>query len=70
MCDLLPVTLQLCEACGSEGRILVADGVDRMGAPQERDCGQCPYCEGTGGELIATQPVTEAEIMLEEFENA
>lgn len=63
MCDLLPVTLQLCQACGSEGRILVDAGVDSMGTPQEADCGECPYCEGTGGELIATEPVTEEEIM-------
>lgn len=44
----------LCEACGSEGRILRAEySTD----PNPRDCGPCPYCEGTGGEIIETQPV-------------
>ena len=69
MCDAgdpLPVTLQLCQACGSEGRILRRGWYEF----EEVDCGPCPVCDGTGGELIATQPVTEAEIMLEEFENA
>ncbi len=36
---------------------------NRTGTPQEVDRGPCPYCEGTGGELIETEPVTEQEIM-------
>ena len=44
----------LCEACGSEGRILRAEySTD----PNPRDCGPCPYCKGTGGEIIETQPI-------------
>jgi hypothetical protein len=41
-----------CEACQSEGRILTSDG-----GPDETDHGACPHCEGTGGEIIETQPV-------------
>jgi hypothetical protein len=41
----------LCEACGSEGRIY------RGWYEDERDCGPCPYCDGTGGEVIETQPI-------------
>lgn len=40
-----------CEACQSEGRILRGQYED------ERDCGPCPYCEGTGGEIIETEPI-------------
>jgi hypothetical protein len=39
-----------CEACGSEGRVY--RGQD------ERDCGPCPACDGTGGEIVETEPVT------------
>jgi len=53
MCDLRIV---LCEACGSEGRILSCDG-----GPYDTDGGPCPYCEGTGGELIKVQPITEED---------
>jgi hypothetical protein len=44
-----------CEACGSEGRILRGQYED------ERDCGPCPHCEGTGGEIIETQPIELAD---------
>lgn len=53
---MISITIQPCEACGSEGRIY-------RSAPTyyeplaEADCGPCPYCEGTGGELIETFPV-------------
>lgn len=48
-----------CEACGSEGRIYIANGDDReTGAPQERDGGPCPYCEGIGGEIISVETIT------------
>lgn len=46
----------LCEACGSEGRIYCGQYED------ERDTGPCPWCEGTGGELIETQPITLADL--------
>ena len=56
MCDLIIVP---CDACLTEGRIYVAAGYDReTGAPQERDDGPCPYCEGTGGEIIRGEPLT------------
>lgn len=41
----------LCEACGSEGRIY------RGLYEDERDCGPCLVCEGTGHEVIATEPI-------------
>jgi hypothetical protein len=65
MCDAgdpLPITLQRCQSCGSEGRIIRVRH-HQWREPEEIDCGECPDCEGTGGELIATQPVTEQEIM-------
>jgi hypothetical protein len=42
-----------CDACGTEGRIY------RQGRHcwDEIDYGQCPYCEGTGGEIIEVQPI-------------
>lgn len=48
-----------CEHCQSEGRIL------RCGwyVWEEVDCGECPVCEGTGMEMIETEPVEEQEIM-------
>src|SRR5258706_14469585 len=42
-----------CEACGTEGRVLVT--VPGQWDPEDR--GPCPYCEGTGGEIITTQPI-------------
>jgi hypothetical protein len=39
-----------CEHCGTEGRIYSGQYED------ERDCGPCPVCEGTGGEIIKTEP--------------
>lgn len=41
-----------CECCQTEGRIYRGQYED------ERDYGQCPVCEGTGGEVIETEPVT------------
>jgi hypothetical protein len=60
MCDVCDWRIVMCEACGSEGRIY-----EPMWT-YERDCGPhlddvdvgpCPYCDGTGGEIIATQPI-------------
>lgn len=44
-----------CEACGSEGRVLTS----RYGGndPDTIDLGPCPWCEGTGGEIIETDPI-------------
>lgn len=39
-----------CEACGTEGRIAVGD-------PDTGHYKPCEYCDGTGGEVIETQPV-------------
>lgn len=46
-----------CETCGSEGRILVGPPTD----PNPRDCGPCPFCEGTGGEIVTVEPVEKEE---------
>jgi hypothetical protein len=40
-----------CKHCGSEGRIYRGKYED------ERDCGPCPVCEGTGGEIVETEAV-------------
>ena len=45
-----------CEYCDGEGRIY-------RGYPDERDEGQCSVCEGTGTDVVETEPVTEEEIM-------
>jgi hypothetical protein len=47
-----------CEACGTEGRryYSVAGQWDSV------DGGPCPYCEGTGGEIITTQPIEMADL--------
>lgn len=49
-----------CEACQSEGRVLTNDG-----GPDDVDHGACPHCEGTGGEIIETQPVELADFECE-----
>lgn len=41
-----------CDHCQTEGRIYSGQYED------ERDCGPCPVCEGTGGEIIETEPIT------------
>ena len=46
----------LCENCQSEGRLYRGQYED------ERDCGPCPVCEGTGWEIIKTEPVTLEDI--------
>lgn len=49
-----------CEACGSEGRLYERHTwYDREYGYQdgEEDTGPCPYCEGTGGELIEVEPI-------------
>lgn len=43
----------LCPHCGSEGRLYTSDG-----GPYDTDCGPCPTCDGTGGAVIETIPVT------------
>ena len=47
-----------CEACGTEGRVLVT--VPGQWDPEDR--GPCPYCDGTGGEIIETQPIEMADL--------
>lgn len=41
----------LCETCQSEGRIL------RGPESEPTDYGPCPVCDGTGEEIIETQPI-------------
>lgn len=51
-----------CAACGGEGRILVSGWVYEhgCGVPHRDllDDGRCDLCDGTGGEIIETEPVT------------
>lgn len=47
------VRIVLCERCRSEGRLYCGHAND----PNPRDCGPCPACEGTGGELIEVEPI-------------
>lgn len=48
----------LCETCGSEGRLCYDTGIRcrETGAAMER-YEPCPWCEGTGGEIIEVQPI-------------
>ena len=50
--------ITLCESCGSEGRIY------RGLYEDERDCGPCPYCEGTGFAVVETEPIEEDDLEL------
>lgn len=43
-----------CDACGTEGRIYLPDSGGYWG---ERGTAPCPYCDGTGGEVIAVWPI-------------
>lgn len=52
------VQIVLCETCGSEGRIY------RGLYDDERDCGECPACEGTGGEIISVYAIDMEDTML------
>jgi hypothetical protein len=45
----------LCECCGSEGRIYHGEYDDGWSKP-------CDVCEGTGGEIIETQPITMEDL--------
>lgn len=52
----------LCEACGSEGRFYIDTyRRDEYGNVMER-VEECKYCEGTGGEIIETQPIELADL--------
>jgi hypothetical protein len=46
-----------CEACGTEGRVYHGDGDKPWDYVEE-----CPYCDGTGGEIITTQPIEMADL--------
>jgi hypothetical protein len=46
-----------CEACSTEGRIYHGNGDKPWHYVEE-----CPYCEGTGGEIITTQPIEMADL--------
>jgi hypothetical protein len=49
MCDIRIIG---CVACDGEGRIYEGE------FDEERCIGDCPYCEGTGGEIVTTEPIT------------
>lgn len=62
MCNLRIVG---CEACGTEGRIYVTEHCwDHHTGPYwgERDTGPCPWCDGTGGEIIETRPIAMEDL--------
>ena len=44
-----------CEACSSEGRIY-------HGNPDDGWSEDCPYCDGTGGEIIITEPIDQDDL--------
>lgn len=51
-----------CTHCGSEGRIIrqcigYEPGCAHPHMHGERDDGECPVCEGTGGEIIETYAI-------------
>jgi len=46
-----------CEACGTEGRIYHGNCDKPWDYVEE-----CPYCDGTGGEIITTQPIEMADL--------
>lgn len=56
------VTSQVCERCGGEGKLYAS----RYGGndPDVWPIGECPVCEGSGYEVIETEPVDEEEIMM------
>jgi len=59
-----------CQHCGTEGRIyrrawIYEPGCGHAHHHGEEDCGECPTCEGTCGEIIETEPIT-----LEDMEEA
>jgi hypothetical protein len=56
--EALDQRIVACEACGTEGRVLVT----MPGEWDPEDRGPCPYCEGTGGEIITTQPIEMADL--------
>lgn len=57
MCPNLRIVL--CEACGSEGRIYF-DVSDRDGPMEASE--PCPWCDGTGGELVEVLPITMEDL--------
>ena len=46
-----------CNACGTEGRVYHGNGDKPWDYVEE-----CPYCDGTGGEIITTQPIEMADL--------
>lgn len=57
--DNLRQILVLCEACGSEGRILTSDG-----GPYDTDNGECPICKGRGDLFVECEPITMEDLCL------
>ena len=51
-----------CTVCGSEGVLTYSTSyMDEYGNPMER-VERCDACEGTGGEVIETQPIDQQDI--------
>jgi hypothetical protein len=52
----------LCTCCGSEGRIYIESYQrDEYGNAMER-VEECEACEGTGGEIIETEPIVMEDL--------
>lgn len=51
------VRVVLCDACGSEGRVLRSNG-----GPYDIDCGECPECRGVGSVIIETQSIEISDL--------
>ena len=47
----------LCDHCGSEGRVRTGFYSHDQYGNEMLDERECPSCEGTGGEIIETQPI-------------
>jgi hypothetical protein len=55
--EALDLRIVACEACGTEGRVYHGNGDKPWDYVEE-----CPYCDGTGGEIITTQPIEMADL--------
>lgn len=62
MTDAEDFRLKPCEHCQSEGRIIRTVSRHWGLEPREEDCGECPVCEGTGMELVETEPLDELDV--------
>lgn len=57
--DDAPPVFELCERCGSEGRIYRSAGREPDGSEAVEDCGECEDCNGEGLVCMPGIPRTE-----------